>query len=223
MVTQEAPVRRTMLRRVLIRLAIGAAGGVLAWLVSTLVADLPWVADLLVGYVAFGLVFALPMLVVDLRLDAAQTEARMGSDSADAGVADLVVILSALASLLAVGDLVLGTSAGGKQAVVEAVIGLVAVGVGWVCIHTVYALRYARLHYYGDIADIDFNTDEPPRFSDFAYFSFNLGMTYQVSDTATRTSALRRIVLGHCVLSWLYGVVIIGTTINLVVSAGSGG
>lgn len=217
MAHQQAPVQRVLMRRVLARLAIGVVAGGLGWLLSTQLFDLPWTADLLVSYSCFGLVFAIPMLVADLRLDAAATEARMGSDSPDAGIADIVIIVSSLASLLGVVDLVVGSRGSGANAVGAGLLGLVAVIVGWVCIHTIYALRYARLHYYGDVTDIDFNTDEPPRFSDFAYFSFNLGMTYQVSDTATRTSAVRRIVLGHCVLSWLYGVLIIGTTVNLVV------
>ena len=217
MAEQKAPGQRVLMRRVLARLAVGVTAGGIGSLVSSLAFDLPWTADLLVGYSCFGLVFAVPMLMADLRLDAAATEARMGSDSPDAGIADIVIIASSLASLLGVASLVVGSHGSGANAVGAGLLGMVAIVVGWVNIHTIYALRYARLYYYGDVTGIDFNTDEPPRFSDFAYFSFNLGMTYQVSDTATRTSAVRRIVLGHGVLSWLYGVLIIGTTVNLVV------
>jgi hypothetical protein len=96
-----------------------------------------------------------------------------------------------------------------------------AVAVGWLCVHTVYVLRYARVYYASPRPPIDFNQDEDPTFSDFAYFSFNLGMAYQVSDTDLRSSAVRRVVLGHTLLAYLYGTIVIAATINLV--AGIGG
>ena len=39
-------------------------------------------------------------------------------------------------------------------------------------------------------------------------------MTFQVSDTALQTRKMRRIALGHALLSYLFGTVIIATTIN---------
>lgn len=54
--------------------------------------------------------------------------------------------------------------------------------------------------------------------SDFAYLSFTLGMTYQVSDTDLTTPAVRRIVWAHTMLSYLFGTVIIAASINLIAS-----
>ena len=51
--------------------------------------------------------------------------------------------------------------------------------------------------------------------SDFAYLAFTLGMTYQVSDTALRTSQVRKIVLAHTLISYVFGAVIIAASINL--------
>jgi uncharacterized membrane protein len=97
-----------------------------------------------------------------------------------------------------------------------------AVAVGWLCVHTLYVLRYARVYYASPIPPIDFNQDEDPAFSDFAYFSFNMGMAYQVSDTDLKTTAVRKVVLGHAMLAYLYGTVVIAATINLVAGLGSG-
>jgi uncharacterized membrane protein len=63
---------------------------------------------------------------------------------------------------------------------------------------------------------IDFNQQEQPRYSDFAYLAFTIGMTFQVSDTDLETSALRAAALRHALLSYLLGAVILATTINLV-------
>jgi uncharacterized membrane protein len=78
------------------------------------------------------------------------------------------------------------------------------------------------VYYSEPIGGIDFNTsEEDPRYVDFAYLSFDLGMTFQVSDTNLHTSELRAIVLRHTLLSYVFGSVVLATTINLV--AGLGG
>ena len=41
-------------------------------------------------------------------------------------------------------------------------------------------------------------------------------MTYQVSDTTLRDPRIRRTVLGHAGLSYLFGVVIVAGSINLI-------
>lgn len=115
-----------------------------------------------------------------------------------------------------------GGSGGRGAEVVEAVLAVVTVAVGWLCVHTVYSLRYARIYYSDPRPCIDFNQDEPPRWSDFVYSAFNLGMTFQVSDTSVRSSALRRVVLGHCLLSYVFGTVVIASTINLVAGLSGG-
>lgn len=82
--------------------------------------------------------------------------------------------------------------------------------------------RYARL-YYGDepgARGIDFEGGEPDYY-DFAYVAFDLGMTYQVSDTTLKNRQMRRLVLAHTLLSYVLGVGVVATTLNLVVSLAS--
>lgn len=55
-----------------------------------------------------------------------------------------------------------------------------------------------------------------PRFLDFAYLSFTVGMTFQVSDTDLKTDAIRTTVLRQALLSYLLGAIVLATTINLV-------
>lgn len=90
----------------------------------------------------------------------------------------------------------------------------------WPALHLMYASRYASLYYLktgGETASsggIDFNSGEPPDHRDFLYLSYNLGMTYQVSDTNVTSSAIRAVVLRHCLLSYLFGTSILATTIT---------
>lgn len=86
---------------------------------------------------------------------------------------------------------------------------------------TIFTLRYARLYYAEPAGRIDFNQDQPPGYRDFAYLALTIGMTFQVSDTSLRNSAVRSTALQHARLSYLFGSIILATAINLVVSLGT--
>ena len=92
---------------------------------------------------------------------------------------------------------------------------LCGVFLAWAALHLMYATRYAYVYYEAN-GGIDFNTDDPPAYRDFFYFSYNLGMTYQVSDTSVSNRTIRAVALRHCLLSYAFGTVILATTINLV-------
>ncbi|MFF2772972.1 DUF1345 domain-containing protein, partial [Streptomyces bacillaris] len=68
---------------------------------------------------------------------------------------------------------------------------------------------------------IDFNEDVAPRYLDFAYLAFTVGMTFQVSDTDISSQRIRAAILRHMLLSYLFGAVIIATSVNLVASLAS--
>lgn len=175
----------------------------------------------LFGFVVFGLTFAVPLLVHVMAHDAVATKLRVQGHAGDAKWYDVVVIVVGLASLFGVGALLIGSSAKGSEQIIDALIGLATVVVAWLCVHTVYVLRYARIYYSSAVPPIDFKQKEDPQFSDFAYFAFNNGMAFQVSDTDLKTSQIRRVVLGQCLLAYLYGTIILAASINLV--AGIGG
>ena len=137
-------------------------------------------------------------------------------------VSDVLLLVAAVVSLAAVGFfLVEAKDAGGARQDLLALVGVVTIALSWIVVHTVYTVRYAGLYYIGPDGGIGFNQDEPPRYSDFAYLSFTLGMTFQVSDTNLSTPVIRATALRHSLLSYLFGAVIIAATINLV--AGLGG
>jgi uncharacterized membrane protein len=214
----------TIRRRLAIAVVVGVLAGVLAGGLAPLgAADTGrgLLVHALAGFVVGGLAFALPLLLHVLGHDAPATREKVQGRDGDAAWYDVVVILVGLASLTGVGILLVGGRQRGSEALVDALVGVGAVAVGWLCVHTVYVLRYARVYYASPRPPIDFNQDDDPTFSDFAYFSFNLGMTYQVSDTGLSGSGIRRVVLGHCLLAYLFGTVVIASTINLV--AGIGG
>ncbi|SEN15686.1 Uncharacterized membrane protein [Actinacidiphila rubida] len=132
---------------------------------------------------------------------------------------ELVVVAVASCGLVAIVLLLLrGRSANGNAAAVAALCGVFT---AWAALHLMYATRYAYV-YHAASGGIDFNSDQPPTYRDFLYFSYNLGMTYQVSDTDVSSPTIREIVLRHTLLSYVFGTSILATAINLVVGIVSG-
>jgi len=133
---------------------------------------------------------------------------------------ELVIVAAALAGL--VGIVVLLLLSGSGSAPAAAAIAAGGVFMVWAALHLMYATRYAHLYYGAAAGGIDFNSDDPPAYRDFLYFSYNLGMTYQVSDTSVSNAAIRAIALRHCLLSYVFGTVILATMINLVLGIVTG-
>src|SRR6266581_6694845 len=96
----------------------------------------------------------------------------------------------------------------------------------WSLVHTVFGLRYAHT-FYGDSDDpapdrhaggLIFPEGHIPDYFDFAYFSFVVGMTFQVSDVQITSRRMRRLTLLHSVLSFGFNTVILALLINTVSS-----
>jgi uncharacterized membrane protein len=150
-------------------------------------------------------------------LSAAAAEADANREDPGRNLADLVLLCAAVASLAAVGAVLLGVGgAGGYTKYLMAGLAVVSVFVSWALVHTVYTLKYARLYYSGTPGGIDFNDTGAPDYHDFAYLAFTIGMTFQVSDTNLQSKQVRRTVLRQAWLSFPLVTVIIATSINLV-------
>jgi uncharacterized membrane protein len=150
-------------------------------------------------------------------MNPADTAAHAKGESPGRDLADLVLLGASVASLIAVGFVLFGAgSQNGATKYIQAGLAVASVITSWVLVHTIYTLKYARIYYADPVGGIDFNEDEEPQYSDFAYLAFTLGMTFQVSDTNLQTKTIRRAALRHAWLSFPLGTIIIATSINLV-------
>ena len=139
----------------------------------------------------------------------------------------LFVVVTASAALFAVGFLVsVKRSQTDGHFIVHLLLTLMTVIFSWALVHTVYGLRYAHA-FYGDSDEpgvnrhaggLIFPGDRPPDYFDFAYFSFVVGMTCQVSDVQITSRRMRRIALFHSVLSFGFNTIILALLINIAVS-----
>ena len=178
-----------------------------------------WGVAVSLGWSALALVFLISDWSVMLPMDGAETKRHARADDVSRPTADLLLVGASVASLVAVGYtlLVAGHRHGTREALL---IGLVvlSVALGWMVVHTVYMLRYAGAYYGDPVGGVDFGGDTQPDYRDFAYLALTIGMTFQVSDTNLKTKAFRRMALRHALLSYLFGAVIVGVTINVVAS-----
>ncbi|CAM3892080.1 DUF1345 domain-containing protein [Tsukamurella ocularis] len=181
------------------------------------------VLGVLSGIAAAAAVFVAVGWWVLWPLPAAATRATVQREDFRPKVMELVVAVIALSGLIAIVSLLIAGDSENRDAAAAAA--LIAAFAVWGALHLTYATQYADL-YYGDPDDeaggIDFNSDDLPAYRDFFYFSYNLGMTYQVSDTSVSSQAIRSVVLRHCLLSYVFGTLILATAINLVVGIVSG-
>lgn len=137
----------------------------------------------------------------------------------------LALVLGSVGFGLAAAVIILGrgphVATANERGIIYAV-GLLAVLAGWALIHTMFVFRYAHLFYFDSDDDgsaqrgLSFPGTEEPNDFDFAYFSFVIGMTFQVSDVAIKDSGVRRVALLHALISFGYNTTIVALVINLV-------
>jgi uncharacterized membrane protein len=176
----------------------------------------------LVTWDTASILYVLSVLTTVLRFDAVATRSHALRENPGRPTADALLLVTSVASLAAVGVLiVLGHHDTGMTKIVDIVLGLLSVVVSWAVVHSIFLLRYARLYYGEPEGGIDFNSSAKPRYTDFAYLAFTVGMTFQVSDTQLQHCDMRATVLRHALLAYMFGTVIVATAINAVVSLSS--
>jgi uncharacterized membrane protein len=206
--------RDTVAVRILLAVVLGAAvavaiGNTVGWRFA------------LIGWVVTAGVYVVWTRLLLGGMDADQTREYVTREDPTRWVADTVVVSASLASLAGVGYVVAAGSRPGAGAVQAALLGILAVGASWFAVHTLFTVHYARLYYSDEPGGINFHDPEPPRFRDFAYVAFTVGMTYQVSDTEIGLTSIRATVLRQALLSYLLGAVVLAVTINLIAGLGS--
>ena len=162
---------------------------------------------------------------IGLHDDAAHTARRAALSDPGRHLVLFIVLISAIAGL-ASAIVILGKGPNVPAPVhsLALAFGILAVILGWLLIHTTFIFRYAHLYYYDSDQDgtaqrgLAFPGTTEPDDYDFAYFSFVIGMTFQVSDVQITDPGVRRIALFHALLSFGYNTAILALGVNLVSS-----
>ncbi len=178
-----------------------------------------WPYAATIGWAAACVVYISWVWTIIGKMDARATATHATREDPARATSEVLIVLAGTASLVAVAFvLVQAKGSHGSTKDVLASIAVLSVALSWFLVHTLFTLRYARLYYTGVDGGIDFNQKEPPSYLEFAYLSFTIGMTFQVSDTNLEAPDIRATALRHGLLSFVFGSVVLATTINLIAS-----
>ncbi|MBL8570483.1 MAG: DUF1345 domain-containing protein [Phreatobacter sp.] len=169
---------------------------------------------LLVGFDAAAVAFFLSALPL-LNDSPGQMRTTAQANDANRGALLAITALLSVVILFAVGTLIAN-----KPALDWHGVGLIVatLALSWCFANTIFALHYAHLFYLegssGDRGGLQVPGTQHPNYWDFLYFSFTLGMTFQTSDIAISGTHLRRVVLGHSMIAFLFNMGILAFTVN---------
>jgi uncharacterized membrane protein len=105
------------------------------------------------------------------------------------------------------------------------ILSIASVSCSWFLIHTIFTFRYAHLFYTCKTEEaidkecrggLEFPNDKVPDYLDFAYFSFGIGMTFQVSDVQVTSGIIRRLTLLHALISFIFNTTFVALIINFI-------
>jgi len=159
-----------------------------------------------------------------VRSDGSETRLHARAQDVAAYVIFIVVLVAAFASIVAIAVLV-GEAKGltGWHRAVYLALSVAALLSSWFLIHTLFSFHYAR-RFYASPEDADaeprglsFPGRGNPDYFDFAYYSFVVGMTSQVSDVSVTAHHMRRLTLIHGILSFIFNIAILALAINNIV------
>ncbi len=175
-----------------------------------------------VAYDVAAFIILLSDWTIGLRKNAAETLRRASPRDPGKG-AQVIIVLCTVFGGLASAITILGPGEHMSSANrgVALTVGVLALALGWLLMHTMFTFRYAHLYYYDWDKDgrpergLRFPRTREPDDYDFAYFSFTVGMTFQVSDVKITDPGVRVVVLFHGLLSFVYNTAILALGVNL--------
>ena len=134
----------------------------------------------------------------------------------------LFVIGASLVSMVAIVFLLKSSKGANKDE--HILLAICAVIVSWWLVHTLFTLLYAHLYYDTSTDDgktlsvggLEFPGKDEPDYLDFVYFSFVIGMTFQVSDVEISSRQIRRFALLHALMSFAFNTAILALSINVI-------
>ena len=101
-------------------------------------------------------------------------------------------------------------------------LGAVTFMASWLLVHTSFALHYAHAYYVSlgkdGCAPLQFPRQDTPVYLDFLYFSIVVGMTSQTADVAIASTRMRRLVMVHGMIAFVFNTALLALTINIAAS-----
>lgn len=178
---------------------------------------------LMIGWDTFSLFMVVFGWITFFKTNADKIRAQAKVQDENRVVIFIIILIATLAGMTAVILLIITKTEGKSESEYKIPIAVAGMLLSWLLIHTTFTLRYAHI-FYGNHEEkpdthaggLEFPKEDKPDYLDFAYFSFNVGMTFQVSDVEVTSKRLRKLVLLHSLISFIFATIMIALTINLI-------
>jgi uncharacterized membrane protein len=151
-------------------------------------------------------------------LSARQICSRYVEEDTSAPFILIFVIAAALLSLIAIVEpLATLRHVEGGERIWHFLLAAVTLANSWLLVPTMFTTHYADMFYSADEGDrpLSFPETKMPVFGDFAYFSFTIAAACQTADVLTTRVSIRRVVIAHELISFLFNASILGFAINV--------
>jgi len=185
--------------------------------------DLAVLVKIMIAWAAFALSFIVTSWIVFFMRTTTEIREHSREEDGSRLYVLLLILLTSFASLFTVLLLMLSGTAKDTPQIIYIPVAISGMLFSWVMVHTIFSFHYAHLYYANDTNDptkhaegLEFPKEKKPDYIDFAYFSFVLGMTFQVSDVDITSRVIRRVALFHGMLSFALNTFVVALTINLI-------
>jgi uncharacterized membrane protein len=187
------------------------------------VKEIDGLSHVMLGWNTFSLSMIIMSWVSFFITDSKQIREQAKVQDPSRTIIFIIIIISTLASFFAVLLLILSKGENDNTSSLRIAVAVAGMLFSWFLIHTIFTLRYAHI-FYGDhetkpnthAGGLEFPGDSKPEYLDFAYYSFVLGMTFQVSDVQITSKRLRSLAMLQGLLSFVFNTIMIALTINLI-------
>jgi uncharacterized membrane protein len=177
-------------------------------------------ARFLIAWDTAVIFFLISVCAIIAQFDLKRVRARAAETDEGAIAILALTVIAAMVSVFAIVQLLgVAKTTGSEMRGVFLGLAMITIVLSWCFIHFIFALRYAH-EFYGEGRDshlggLKFPSDNRPEYWDFIYFSFVLGMTFQVSDVQVTSKYLRRVVIAHGIISFFFSVCILALAVNI--------
>lgn len=198
------------------RIWIGFAAGVAVYLF--LPAHWSLISRILVSWDCGVCLFLALIYAWMTGLTARQICSRYVEEDESAPFILVVVTVAALLSLIAIVEpLATLRHVNGAERVWHFSLAAATLIASWLLVPTMFTTHYADMFYSAGQNDrpLSFPQTEMPVFWDFAYFSFTIAAACQTADVVTTRSSIRKVVIVHELISFLFNASILGFAINV--------
>ena len=183
-----------------------------------------WITRIMISWDIFSLALIIMSSVTFFTMKPRQIRLLVKNQDATRPVVFMIVLISTVSSLAGIFLLLLNKQQWLLNKYIETLIYISGVNFSWLLLHIIFTFRYAHLYYSnnqsGDVKcapALEIHNESNPDYLDFAYFSFVIGMTFQVSDISIVSRQIRRLALLHGLLSFLFNTVIVALSINVII------